>query len=108
MSSNAINKIKDAEIKAETLVNDAKDKSFEIQEQMKVQGKEKYDEIVKEAELERQKILELAKKKSKEIEAPILKNAENESQKILNTNGDDLNSIADSIVERIVKNYGNS
>lgn len=108
MSSNAIEKIKEAEDKAAALVKDAKDKSFEIQNQMKVQGRESYDGIVSEAENERQKILDLAKKKGMEMEKPVLEKARNESERILNTNDDALNKIADSIVERIVSNYVNS
>ena len=108
MSSNAINQIKNAEDKAKIQVEDARKESLEIQEKMKIQGAEKYNGILKEAEQERQKILDAARNESKEIELPIIQNAEKESESILNKDNTVLNDIADTIVERIVKDYVDS
>ena len=108
MASDAINKIKQAEEQASNLVNDAKDKSLEIQEQMKVQGNEEFEKIVSEGKNEREKILQIAEEKGVSEEAPILEKAKRESEKVLSKDQAALNSIADSIVERIVNNNGNS
>ncbi|EFI41638.1 MULTISPECIES: V-type sodium ATP synthase subunit G [Peptoniphilus] len=108
MTTDAISKIKNVEDSSKERIIKAEAEAKKILEDAVNKSKIRYDEIFEKACNDRDKILEEAKQKGQINSKPIINEAEEKSNEILNISEKKLLDIADSIVERIVMNNGNS
>lgn len=107
MTSNMVEKISEAESNADQIVKDAKKKAEEILEQIKTVGKKEYNSIIEEGESARREMLNKAQKEGEIKEAPILEASREKVKKIQNMEDSKIQSVSNSIVERIVSEYVN-
>ena len=104
MASDVINQVKDAEIAADKLVDDAKKKAKEIIESSKIEASNAYKEKIEKAKKESQDLIEKAKQEANDEKIPVIDKAKEESKKILNQDGGKIDSLLSSLTERIVNN----
>ena len=107
MASDVINQVKDAEIAADKLVDDAKNKAKEIIESSKIEANNSYKEKIEKAKKDANDLIEKAKKEASEEKIPLIDKAKEESKDILNQDEGKIDGLLDLLTERIVNN-GNS
>lgn len=103
----AIDKVKEAENSAEKLIADAKQRAAQIINEANLKAREERKKIKEEEDLKNSQTLKAAREEGQNKSEPILKMAKRESGKIKNISDEDLDSIVDKIVKRLVEN-GNS
>lgn len=107
MASDVINQVKDAEIAADKLVDDAKKKAKEIIESSKIEASNSYKEKIEKAKKDASDLIEKAKKEASEEKIPLIDKAKEESKDILNQDSGKIDGLLNLLTERIVNN-GNS
>lgn len=108
MALEAINKIKNAETKAEEMILEANKKAREIVQQAGVEAETKYNEIINSAKLKAEKLLSVALEEGNNESKPILEMGERDIEKIRNMSTKIKENAINIVVERIVKIHGNS
>ena len=108
MALEAINEIKEAEKKAETIISDAKQNAKEIVSNATKEADIKYDEIVSNAKTKANNLLKAALEEGNSNAEPILKMGEKEIEAIRHMSQDLKDNAINIVVERIVKIHGNS
>ena len=103
----AIDKVKEAENDAEKLIADAKQRAAQIINEANLKAREERKKIKEGEDLKNSQTLKAAREEGQNKSEPILKMAKRESGKIKNISDEDLDSIVDKIVKRLVEN-GNS
>lgn len=107
MASDVINQVKDAEIAADKLVDDAKKKAKEIIESSKIEASNSYKEKIEKAKKDANDLIENAKKEASEEKIPLIDKAKDESRDILDQDEEKIEGLLNLLTERIVNN-GNS
>ena len=107
MASDVINQVKDAEIAADKLVDDAKKKAKEIIELSKIEASNSYKEKIEKAKKDASDLIEKAKKEASEEKIPLIDKAKDESKDILDQDEVKIEGLLNLLTERIVNN-GNS
>lgn len=107
MASDVINQVKDAEIAADKLVDDAKNKAKEIIESSKIEASNSYKEKIEKAKKDASDLIEKAKKEASEDKIPLIDKAKEESGDILDQDEEKIEGLLNLLTERIVNN-GNS
>ena len=108
LATDAILKVKDAELKAKEILEKAyKDVSI-LKEEVKEKVKKSYEEAIKNAEKEAEELKLKYKNEGEAIAMPIFESAERKVSSIKDIEEDKLKSVVDMIVERIVNSNGNS
>lgn len=107
MASDVINQVKDAEIAADKLVDDAKNKAKEIIESSKIEASNSYKEKIEKAKKDASDLIENAKKEASEEKIPLIDKAKDESKDILDQDEEKIEGLLNLLTERIVNN-GNS
>lgn len=107
MASDVINQVKDAEIAADKLVDDAKKKAKEIIESSKIEASNSYKEKIEKAKKDASDLIENAKKEASEEKIPLIDKAKDESKDILAQDEGKIEGLLNLLTERIVNN-GNS
>lgn len=107
MASDVINQVKDAEIAADKLVDDAKKKAKEIIESSKIEASNSYKEKIEKAKKDASDLIENAKKEASEEKIPLIDKAKDESKDILDQDEEKIEGLLNLLTERIVNN-GNS
>jgi V/A-type H+-transporting ATPase subunit G/H len=104
----AIKSIKVAEEQATDIVNKAILGSKEILKKSEICAEEQYKRVLEAAREETKKIIENAKEEGKRKSEPIFKKGKIEVESILNSESERFDRAVKTVVERIVKNNGNS
>lgn len=107
MASDVINQVKEAEITADKLVDDAKKNAKEIIESSKIDASNSYKEKIEKAKKDAQTLIEKAKEEANEEKIPLIDKAKEESKEILNQDEGKIDGLLNLLTERIVNN-GNS
>ena len=108
LATDAILKVKDAELKAKEILEKAyKDVSI-LKEEVKEKVKKSYEEAIKNAEKEAEELKLKYKNEGEAIATPVFESAERKVSSIKDIEESKLKSVVDLIVERIVNSNGNS
>ncbi len=107
MASNMVEQIKEAEMKGDEIVQEAKKQAHSILAQIKTVGKEKRDSIIKDGEKTREDLLAKAEAEGEKQKAPIIQASNKRVQELKNMDEEKLQQVANSIVERVVSEYVN-
>ena len=108
MALEAIKSIKAAEEKATLIINKAISDSKDILKESEIEAENQYKKVLSAAREETKKIIENAKEEGKKTSEPISENGKLEVQGIFNLEREKFNKAVNTVVERIVKNNGNS
>jgi len=104
----AIKSIKDAEQKAADKITMTIEGSKDILKKSEVEGEAQYKNVLDAARAETKKIIENAKEEGRISSEPIFESGKIEVENILNLDSERFNMAVSTVVERIVKNNGNS
>lgn len=107
MSTEAIRLVKEAEDKVKSILADAKTCARQIKDDATKEASQEYKKIKDSAIQEAESIRKEGSEEGKRLAEPILKKGDAEVSKIKGMKDTELKSVVDSVVERIVKNYGN-
>jgi len=108
LATDAILKVKDAELKAKEILEKANKDVLILKEEAKEKVKKSYDEAIKNAKKEAEELKLKYKNEGEAIAMPIFESAERKVSSIKDIGEDKLKSVVDMIVERIVNSNGNS
>jgi len=108
LSNNAIEKIRDAEWSAKKLLEKAQEEVIFLRNESRKKCTETCEEIIQNALQNAEKIKCKYQEEGEKIAKPIFEEAEENISKIRNIEEGVLNSVVDSIVERIVSSNGDS
>ncbi|MDC7955374.1 hypothetical protein PKF05_05990 [Fusobacterium simiae] len=108
MATDAILKVKDAELKAKEILEKAHKDALILKEEVKEKVKKSYDEAIKNAKKEAGELKLKYKNDGEAIATPIFENAEKKVSSIREIEESKLKSVVDLIVERIVNSNGDS
>ncbi|MCY7007811.1 hypothetical protein OCK72_03970 [Fusobacterium simiae] len=108
MATDAILKVKDAELKAKEILEKAHKDALILKEEVKEKVKKSYDEAIKNAKKEAEELKLKYKNDGEAIATPIFENAEKKVSSIREIEESKLKSVVDLIVERIVNSNGDS
>ena len=107
LATDAILKVKDAELKAKEILEKAHKDALILKEE-KEKVKKSYDEATKNAKTEAEALKSKYKNEGEAIATPIFESAERKVSSIKDIEESKLKSVVDLIVERIVNSDGNS
>lgn len=108
LATDAILKVKDAELKAKEILEKAHKDALILKEEVKEKVKKSYDEAIKNAKKEAEELKLKYKNDGEAIATPIFENAEKKVSSIREIEESKLKSVVDLIVERIVNSNGDS
>ena len=108
LATDAILRVKDAELKAKEILEKAHKDALILKEEAKEKAKKSYDEAIKNAKKEAEELKLKYKNEGEAIAMPIFESAERKVSFIKDIGEDKLKSVVDMIVERIVNSNGNS
>lgn len=108
MAKEAIEKVKEAEVQANVIMQEANQNSRDSKKEAEILADEKYKQIIGEAEKEAKQIQEKALQEGEVESKPILEKGLIEAKKLEEITDQDLNSVVNIIIERIVNANGNS
>ena len=108
MATDAILKVKDAELKAKEILEKANKDILILKEETKEKVKKSYDEAIKNAKKEAEELKLKYKNEGEAIAMPIFESAERKVSSIKGIEEGKLKSVVDLIVERIVNSNGDS
>ena len=108
MATDAMLKVKDAELKAKEILENAHKDVLTLKEETKEKVKKSYDEAIKNAKKEAEELKLKYKNEGEAIAMPIFESAERKVSSIKGIEEGKLKSVVDLIVERIVNSNGNS
>ena len=108
MTTDAIAKVKEAEIKAKKIVDDAKTKASLLKKEAENNCKDISDKIVKDAKKKSEDLKFSYRNEGEMLSKPIIEKAEKDVSLIKSVDEEKLESVVNSIVERIVSMNGNS
>ena len=108
MATDAILKVKDAELKAKEILEKANKDVLILKEEAKEKVKKSYDEAIKNAKKEAEGLKLKYKNEGEAIAMPIFESAERKVSSIKGIEEGKLKSVVDLIVERIVNSNGDS
>ncbi len=108
MAKEAIEAVKEAEAKAQAILQEANQTAKNIRQEAELLAEEKYKSIMEEGEREAKEIREKAIQEGENESKPVLEKGLNEAKKILEITDSDLNTAVNIIIERIVNINGNS
>lgn len=107
MTDDILSQVKQAEQKADDLLDLAKEEAHKLVEEAKIRADNSYKEEVSRAKTEANNILDEAKAKALEESKPVIEKAKNKSEEIKNQELAGLDKTVDLLIERIINN-GNS
>ncbi|MFT5871730.1 MAG: V/A-type H+-transporting ATPase subunit G/H [Clostridium sp.] len=108
MALEAIKSIKDAEKQAADIISVAISSSKEILKKSEIEAQSQYKKVLDAAREENKKSIENAKEEGRVKSEPIFATGKIEVTNILNLEGVKFDRAVNLVVERIVKNNGNS
>lgn len=108
MAKEAIETIKEAEAKAQAILQEATQNAKNIRQEAEVLAEERYKSIIEEGDREARGIRERAIKEAEEQSKPILEKGLDEAKKILEIPDNMIDGAVNIIIERIVNTNGNS
>ena len=108
MATDAILKVKDAELKAKEILEKAHKEVLILKEEAKEKVKKFYDESITNARKEAEELKLKYKNEGEAIAMPIFESAERKVSSIKGIEEGKLKSVVDLIVERIVNSNGDS
>ena len=108
LATDAILKVKDAELKAKEILEKAHKDALILKEEAKESVKKSYDEAIKNAKKEAKDLKLKYKNEGEAIAMPVFESAERKVFSIKDIEEAKLKSVVDLIVERIVSSNGNS
>ena len=108
LATDAILKVKDAELKAKEILENAHKEVLILKEEAKEKVKKFYDESITNARKEAEELKLKYKNEGEAIAMPIFESAERKVFSIKGIEEGKLKSVVDLIVERIVNSNGNS
>ncbi|WP_291632421.1 ATPase [Clostridium sp.] len=108
MALEAIKSIKDAEKQAADIISMAISSSKEILKKSEIEAQSQYKTVLDAAREENKKSIENAKEEGRVKSEPIFATGKIEVTSILNLEGEKFDRAVNIVVERIVRNNGNS
>ena len=108
LATDAIQKVKDAELKAKEMLEKAHKEVLILKEEAKEKVKKFYDESITNARKEAEELKLKYKNEGEAIAMPIFESAERKVSSIKGIEEGKLKSVVDLIVERIVNSNGDS
>ena len=108
LATDAIQKVKDAELKAKEILEKAHEEVLILKEEMKEKVKKSHDEAIKNAKKDAEELKSKYKNEGEAIAIPIFESTERKVSSIKDIEENKLKSVVDMIVERIVNSNGNS
>ena len=108
MATDAILKVKDAELKAKEILENTHKEVLILKEEAKEKVKKFYDESITNARKEAEELKLKYKNEGEAIAMPIFESAERKVSSIKGIEEGKLKSVVDLIVERIVNSNGDS
>lgn len=108
MAKEAIEKVREAEVQANVIMQEANQNSRDSKKEAEILADEKYKQIIREADREAKEIQEKALQEGEIESKPILEKGLIEAKKLEEITDQDLDSVVNIIIERIVNVNGNS
>ncbi len=108
MAKEAIEKVREAEVQANVIMQEANQNSRDSKKEAEILADEKYKQIIREADREAKEIQEKALQEGEIESKPILEKGLIEAKKLEEITDQDLDSVVNIIIERIVNANGNS
>lgn len=108
MAKDAIFAVKEAENKAQQLLNDAKDTSKKLKEDSIIKGDEEFNRILEEGKVEAERVKEKAREEGEALAKPILEDGQIKADNLAELNPEKVDEAVNFIIERIVNANGYS
>lgn len=103
MAKDAIFAVKEAENKAQQLLNEARDTSINLREDSIVKGNQEFNRIMEEGRVEAQNIKQAATEEGEALANPILDEGQRKAEDLSNLDPKKIDKAVNFIIERIVK-----
>lgn len=108
MTTDAIKRVKDAELKAKSIVDSAKERAFALKKETEKKCEDVFEEVLKNARKKADDLKFGSRNEGEMLSKPIIEKAEKEVALVKSVDKVKLESVVNSIVERIVSMNGNS